>query len=150
MQKNPIQIIYASASGNVETVCQYVADMMIEHGLQVSLHRAEQTPIEIIINNDKFILATSTWEHGVLSHFFDNLHEQIKKMDLSGKSSAFIGLGDIRYEPALFCKGMDILRESFLAANGIEIFHPIKINGEPYPILETTIREWGLGLIEHL
>ena len=145
-----IPIIYASTSGNVESVCQAVADLLTVAGITTSLHRAEATGYEIIAANSIFILATSTWEHGELNPFFNKLYSEMLSHDLKGKKAAFIGLGDIRYEPVLFCKGIDIIREVFLRSGGTEINTTLKLNGEPYQYLNTTVLNWANRLIELL
>lgn len=139
--------VYASTSGNVEIVVERVAQYLLEAGIRVELHRAEQTPIEVFRSNDLFLLATSTWEHGVLNHFFQPLHHLMTQEDFTGKRAAFIGLGDNRYEPVLFNNGIEILRKTWLDNHGQQIWHNLKINGEPYHILDTTVKTWATGLI---
>lgn len=145
-----IPIIYASTSGNVEATCQRVSDLLNEAGFETSLHRAENTGFEIIQESDTMIFATSTWEHGELNPFFNKLLAEIESNDLTGKKAAFIGLGDTRYEQVLFCKGIDIVRETFLKSGGKDISSPLKINGEPYQYFNTTVLNWTNKLIELL
>lgn len=145
-----IPIIYASTSGNVESVCEAVADLLNTAGITTSLHRAEATSYEIIETNSTFILATSTWEHGELNPFFNKLYTELLDHDLKGKRAAFIGLGDIRYESVLFCKGIDIIREAFLRSGGTEINTTLRLNGEPYQYLNTAVLNWATRLIELL
>lgn len=128
-----IHIIYASTSGNVELVCEHAASYLYSNfQIESTLLRAEKTDIEVILNNDKFILATSTWEHGELNPFFANLNQQMSRQSLKGKSAGFIGLGDKRYEPVLFCEGMEIIRRTFTEREGAQIGEALKINGEPH------------------
>lgn len=145
-----IPIIYASTSGNVEATCQNVADSLAEAGFQPSLHRAEKTDISVITEANFIILATSTWEHGELNPFFFKLLTGIENSNLSGKKAAFIGLGDTRYEQILFCKGIDIVRDAFVKSGGVDIYTPMKINGEPYQYFDTTVLNWTNKLIELL
>lgn len=143
-----VTIIYASTSGNVETVCFHVSDILENKGIESELFRAEKTEIEVIKNNSFFIFATSTWEHGEINPFFNKLLIEISQTDLSNKRAAFIGLGDTRYEQVLFCKGIDILRETFLKSGGFEVLTTLKINGEPYKYLQTTVATWTERLIQ--
>ncbi len=137
------QIIYASTSGNVESVCEKISDILTSHKIQTSLHRAENTDFSVIAGNELFIFATSTWEHGEINPFFNKLLSEIASNDLAGKTAAFVGLGDTRYEQILFCKGVDILRDAFLKSGGTEISTTLKINGEPYDYMNTTIKMWS-------
>lgn len=138
-----IKIIYASTSGNVEIVCQKIAEVLEKQGLKTSLHRAEQTKIDEVKNHDYFILATSTWEHGAINPFFKPLREEIKKTDMSGKFAGIVGLGDTRYEEVLFCEGAEKLKRAFISSGGKVIYNTLKIDGEPYDLLDTAVTDWA-------
>jgi flavodoxin len=143
-----IHAIYASTSGNVETVVEKVAELLRAKNIEVELHRAEQTDSSIFNQGEHFFLATSTWEHGVLNPFFQKLHKEMMKLSFSGKTAFFVGLGDTRYEPVRFCEGMDILKTTWLDNGGQEWGHALKINGEPYHQLETTVAKWVENLYD--
>lgn len=137
-----IEIIYASASGNVETVCEKINQLLISAGFQPSVHRAEVTRIELIKDNSLFIFATSTWEHGEISPYFHQIMGEMKETQFYGKFAGFVGLGDTRYEPVLFCGGMIQLQELFESQGGVTISVPLKINGDPHPLLDTMVTDW--------
>lgn len=145
-----VHIIYASTSGNVEAVCQKISDILGAQNIESVMHRAEKTDFSVIADNGLFILATSTWEHGEINPFFNKLLAEISANDLSGKKAAFVGLGDTRYEQILFCKGIDILREACLKSGGQELLTTLKINGEPYEQMDTTVATWTNRLVELL
>lgn len=145
-----VHIIYASTSGNVEIVVETVAKHLREAQLEVELHRAEQTGLEVITNNDTFILATSTWEHGQLNPFFEKLYKELKTQNLQGKRATFVGCGDTRYEPILFNQGIKIIHKAWLAQQGEEFHRQLLINGEPYHVLDTRVAEWAQNLAELL
>lgn len=137
-----LHIIYASTSGNVELVCEHAAAYLFSHyQVESILHRAEKTDINAILDNSNFILATSTWEHGELNPYFANLHQQMSRQTMKDKHVGFIGLGDKRYEPVLFCGGMEILRQTFLERGGTEVIEPLKIDGEPHHQL-SLVEQW--------
>lgn len=138
-----LPIIYASTSGNVEAVCQYVSKHLDSKGYETSLHRVEVTPIKVIFDHPIVLLATSTWEHGEINPFFKPLLGEITKADLSKKRAGFIGLGDRRYEEPLFCNGIEILKQSWEASGGKSIGTTLKINGDPYVIMETVVKDWS-------
>lgn len=141
-----VEIIYASTSGNVEAVVEKVSEVLRSEGIESNLHRAEQTSIDVIRNNDLFIFATSTWEHGELNPFFQRVYNELEQEDFSTKRAAFIGLGDYRYEVVWFCKGIDLIRDRFLENGGKQIAGNLKINGEPYDMLDTVVAEWATKL----
>lgn len=145
-----LTFIFASTSGNVETVVDRVAEVLTREGWTTSKHRAEETPLEVITQNHHFVFATSTWEHGVLNPFFAKLYKEMQKADFSGKQAGFIGLGDRRYEPVLFCEGMETVRRTWLANKGAELQEALKINGEPYALLDSVVTPWALKLNQSL
>ncbi len=145
-----IQIVYASTSGNVELVCEEISKILSSNSVENQLHRSEVAPIDLITENNMFILATSTWEHGEINPFFARLYNEMKGLDLTGKIAAFVGLGDIRYEPVQFCEGMNILRRSFIEKGGTELFHALRINGDPHDQIENHVKPWINGFMDAL
>ncbi len=137
-----LPLVYASTSGNVEAVAEEVQRILATLEVKVELHRAEQTTGEIFSTSSHFILATSTWEHGALNPFFGSLYEEMNTLDFSGKSVACIGLGDRRYEPVLFCEGIEIVRRRWLEKGGTELIEPLKIQGEPYGVMQSVVEPW--------
>lgn len=138
-----VYIIYASTSGNVETVAETVAQQLQARGLSTQLQRAEKTDIQLLKSNSTFVLATSTWEHGRLNPFFEKLAEAMTQEQFKGKRAAFIGLGDRRYEPVLFTEGMEKIRRIWTDQGGQEIGERLRIQGEPYDKLESVVKPWA-------
>jgi flavodoxin len=143
MSAKELHAIYASTSGNVETAVEYVANLWQAAGHTVHLHRAEQTKPEVLTANQHFLLATSTWEHGVINPFFQPLLDVLKTTSLTQQRAAFLGLGDTRYEPVLFCGGMEVLKQGWERAGGKVVGTPLKVNGEPYHQLDNLIKPWA-------
>lgn len=143
-----VNLIYASTSGNVETCIEFIANELKKKKFDVNLYRAEETSIDVIKNHKRFVFGTSTWDHGKINPFFVNLYKEMHKESFSGKQAAFIGLGDHRYEPILFCEGILKLRQVWLSNGGEEIVPILKVQGEPYSQLESFVKPWALKLIE--
>ncbi len=143
MNTTTIPAIYASTSGNTEIVVETIAEVWHGAGISLELHRSEQASVELLNQNNLFLLATSTWEHGKLNPFFRVFFEALKTQNCSGKKAIFVGLGDTRYEPVLFCGGLDLLRERWLAQGGQELGRSLLIDGDPYPQLATTVMAWA-------
>lgn len=140
----PIHIIYASTGGNTEHVVELVAQHWQDQGVTVQLHRAEQTSISVINQNQYFLFATSTWEHGTLNPFFKLLLAEMKKTDFTGKVASFIGLGDRRYEKHYFCTGMTILKEAWEKNRGVAVGVALTIGREPFEaVIEEMVQKWA-------
>jgi flavodoxin len=138
-----VYFIYASTSGNVEIVVEFVSQIFRKKGLGTILCRSEQTNVDVVSKNHKFVFATSTWEHGRLNPFFDHLQEQMQTIDCLGKEAAFVGLGDRRYEPVLFCEGIEEVRRLWTKIGGRQIAKTLKIEGEPYNQLDPIVKPWA-------
>lgn len=143
MSKN-IAIIYGSASGNVEYVCQEVAEYIKDAeqlGLTPTLYRAETVPTEIIDTTQQFILAVSTWGHGIPNPYMDAVIAYISKNDMNGKLASFIGLGDRKYEPVLFNEGINITERAWVDSGGDKLGETLKINDLPHNQMHL-VKEW--------
>lgn len=145
-----IKIIYASTSGNVEAVCEYVGQILEGHHFDVELIRAETCDASDIIKSQLFVFATSTWEHGEINPYFKPVLFDFAHLDLKHKFAGFIGLGDTRYEPVLFCKGAETARDTFAVAGGQEILEMLKINHSPFPKLESVVKPWVHRFVSEL
>lgn len=143
-----IYLIYASTSGNVEATMEFIGRVLKKKGFEVFLNRAEKTPVDIIEKHKRFVFGTSTWDHGKLNPFFLNLYKEMQTRKFDDKQAAFVGLGDKRYEPILFCEGIIKLRQLWLGAGGEELVPTLKIQGDPFEQLETLVLPWANNLSE--
>ncbi len=126
-----IHFIYASTSGNTEFVMDLVAQRWQKLGVNCVLHRAEVCDVSVVKDNEFFVLATSTWDHGTLNPFFNNLLTEMKQSDLSKKQSAFVGLGDRRYTKYHFCAGMHELKQVWEDRGGQSVGVALTIGRDP-------------------
>jgi len=139
-----VHIIYASTGGNTEHVMEQISKYWHANGIEIVFHRAENTPISVINDNQYFLLSTSTWDHGTINPFFDKLLSEIKTTDLTGKVAAFVGLGDRRYEKHYFCTGMLTLKEAWEKSNAKSIGIALMIGREPFEErIEQMVRDWA-------
>jgi flavodoxin len=138
-----IHAVFASTSGNTEQVVETIQHRFISHNLNLVLHRAESTPFSVFEQNNLFLLATSTWEHGVINPLFNRLLKELSEHSLAGKSAVFVGCGDRRYEPVLFCEGLFELQRAFTTAGGTSLGEPLLIDGNIHPGLEQEITQWA-------
>jgi len=143
-----IDIVYASTSGNVEIVIETIAKVLHQNGLDAKLNRAEKTPIETIKKNKHFVFGTSTWDHGQLNPFFQELYKAMQTENFQNKEAAFIGCGDRRYEPVLFCEGIERIHRLWIKKGGKVVGTILKIQGEPYAILDSLVVPWASKLVQ--
>jgi len=97
-----LHIIYASTSGHTEYVVETLAAFLREHGIGGELQRAEKAQPADLAKRDALLLACGTWNTGGVEgqmnpHMDAFLHDRAKGVDLAGKPTALIALGDSRY-----------------------------------------------------
>ncbi len=147
--KRKINVIYASASGNTLLVAKYIKDRFLDEMFDAKLHRAELFETSLFKEKEVYIFAISTWEHGVPNPHFDDLLDHFKN-NKNKLKVAFIGLGDLRYEPVLFCGGMNSFREAMINGGGNELISPLRLNGEPHDKLNNVVENWFINLLEKI
>jgi flavodoxin len=145
-----VSLVYASTSGNVEATMENIAARLCEANFKCELLRVEKINFSVFKKEKFFILATSTWDHGIINPFWDKMISEFEKNSLSGKKAAFVGLGDFRYEPVYFCRGIDILRDYFIKAGGEQVGVTLKVNGDPYEQFDKLVKIWTDNLIKQL
>jgi flavodoxin len=143
MDGKSVTAVYASTSGHTEAVVEYLAQVWQAQDIETKLARAEKSDVSVFAQGTHFLIATSTWEHGVLNPFFQALSKEMKSADFSGKKALFVGLGDTRYEPVYFCQGIEIMKEIWMDAHGAAVGTMLKINGEPFQQFETILKPWS-------
>lgn len=125
-------IIYGSTTGNTEYVARYIADFLLDSGVEVETQDVAQTRVSDMTSaGGLVIMGCSTWgedEIG-LQEDFDSFHSQLVDTDLSGKQFALFGCGDSEYK--YFCGAVDLIEQT-LKKNGAQLVQPsLKIDGEP-------------------
>lgn len=145
---NELIALYASTSGNTEIVVETVVEKWRGAQIELQTFRVENADQSLLSSHSLFLFASSTWEHGAINPFFKTTLEQMKTMKCNEKYACFIGLGDTRYEPVLFCGGLQKIREIWKNQGGVELSPVLLINGDPYQQLNNRVTEWADKLIE--
>lgn len=103
-----IGIFYGSNGGATETVAESIRSVL---DLEADLHDIGNIEIEKINEYTKLIIGTSTWGDGELQDDWDNAFGNYAKLDFSGKTVAFFGLGDQEGYGEYFLNAMGTLHE---------------------------------------
>ncbi|MCB1668705.1 MAG: flavodoxin [Porticoccaceae bacterium] len=87
-----IGLFFGSDEGNTEGVASRIAKRLGED--IVDIHDVgEVTQLEFM-DYDKLILGIPTWDFGQIQSDWDDFWEDVEEIDFSGKTVAFVGLGD--------------------------------------------------------
>jgi len=110
-----VGLLYASQTGNTETVAGYIADAAGLEAEDVGDYGAED-----LAEFDGIIVGCPTWNTGADEYrsgtAWDDLIDEIKDVDLSGKTVAVFGCGDSGSYGDNFCDGIEELHSTFEAA----------------------------------
>jgi flavodoxin I len=87
-----IGLFYGSTTGNTEEVAGMLAEAIGKE--RVELIDVANASIAKMMEYDRIILASSTWGTGDLQDDWEELLEELRAADFSGKKIAFLGLGD--------------------------------------------------------
>jgi len=110
-----VGLLYASQTGNTETVAGYIAEAAGLEAEDVGDYGAED-----LAEFDGIIVGCPTWNTGADEYrsgtAWDDLIDEIKDVDLSGKTVAVFGVGDSGSYGDNFCDGIEELNSTFAAA----------------------------------
>jgi flavodoxin I len=110
-----VGLLYATQTGNTETVAGYIAEAAGVEAADVGDYGAED-----LAEFDGLIVGCPTWNTGADEYrsgtAWDDLLDGIKEVDLKGKPVAVFGCGDSQAYGDNFCDGIEELHGAFQAA----------------------------------
>lgn len=146
-----LHIIYASTSGHTEYVVDELTSYLDQKniGLTIERQKAELTKREDLLRGDVIILGSGTWNFGGIEgqlnmYMYQLLFERAKDIDLTGKTIAFICLGDDRYYYTTRCT--EHFMRFMKLSHAKMLLIPLIVVNEPYG-QEERVQKWGEKLL---
>ena len=145
-------VVYASETGNTESVAEEVVKGLKQGGLDVTLKNVEESNPKELLEYDLVLLASSSWgdEEKELHESMVDFYEELEGIDLSGKSAAAFGCGDSEY--MYFCGAVDLLEER-LEEKGANLLHNpgdgFRVDGDPDQEVSESAETWGKQMAEN-
>ena len=142
-------VVYASETGNTESVAEEVVKGLEQGGLDVTLKNVEESNPKELLEYDLVLLASSTWgdEEKELHESMVDFYEDLDGIDFSAKPAAAFGCGDSEYTH--FCGAVDLLEER-LGEKGANLLHGFgegfRVDGDPDQDVLDNARAWGKGI----
>ena len=120
-------IFYGSSTGNTEKAAKRILENL---GGREALDIYDIANIGALKMSEyeKLIIGTSTWGDGDLQDDWEDVFEEFKGIDFTGKTVAFFGLGDQEEYPDEFLSAMGMLYEA-AKSKGAEIVGEWSIAG---------------------
>jgi flavodoxin len=151
-----VKIIYGSAGGNTELVCEKVKAVLEELKVEITLIRAKTATKEDLNPmkgkgfKELLILAGPTYGDGILEDFMDKFIRKSKGVDLKDRPVAIIALGDNKYNIDYIVESAKIL-DTFAKEHGARIFcSPLLIVKNPIPHLNKRVQKWTEKLAQQI
>lgn len=104
-------VIYASETGNTESVAKQIAVGLKDENLEVTLKNVTEANVEELSDYDLILLGSSTWgdEEKELQADMVDFYEELENLDLTNIPAVAFGCGDSDYTH--FCGAVDLLEE---------------------------------------
>ncbi|MFS1519320.1 flavodoxin [Bacillus sp. SCS-151] len=124
-----VLIIYASMSGNTESIADLIEEGIQGEGVTVEKKDVFDVDINILDKYHSIIFGSYTWGDGELPDEFLDFYDELTEVDLSGKTFAVFGSGDRSYK--IYCGAVDIFESAILQQGGILVQESLKIEDGP-------------------
>lgn len=110
-----IGLFFGSDTGVTEDIVERIQNAFKQKEIQ--LHNIADSTKEDIEGYDKLILASSTWGEGDLQADWEEFEDTLQEIDFTGKTIAFVGLGDQDSYGDTFCNALGHFYEYTKGAN---------------------------------
>ncbi len=120
-------IVYASLTGNTEEIVEYVAELLEDRGIRVSLIHCDDYEGTEFLEADICIVGTYTYGEGELPEEIVPIYNSILESNLLGKIFGVCGSGDPLYEE-LYCKSIDDFEKAFKQSGAVQGAENVKID----------------------
>lgn len=126
-----ILILYASTTGNTETMADVMAETLEEIGYQVEIKTFDFDWIDVeeILDYDAFLVGTHTWDDGSLPYEVEDFYDDLADIDLAHKPCAVFGSADSFYPT--YGGAIDLIGDR-LTELGADVF-PERLKVDMYP-----------------
>lgn len=114
-----IALFYGTTTGNTGDVAVKIQ----QHLDDVELFDVADSPLDIIANYEQLIFAIPTWDYGEVQEDWQEVWDEVDNIDFSGKTVAFLGLGDQYGYAEWFVDAMGMLHDKIVARGANVIGH---------------------------
>merc|ERR1712013_56772 len=140
-----VGLYYSTSTGNTETVAEYIATRT---GIEDYKDIADADEAEIL-GHEAIIVGAPTWHTGADTErsgtSWDEILEEIKGIDLSGKPVAVFGCGDAAGYSDNFCDAIEEIYETF-KATGAKMIGSVDASAYTYDESKSIVDGKFLGL----
>lgn len=121
-----IAVIYGSTTGNTSDAAEKLQNILGED--QVELFDVKDVGLDALGYFDNIIFAIPTWDYGEVQTDWQDVWDDIDEVDFTGKTVAFMGMGDQYGYAEWFQDAMGMLHDK-VAARGATIIGQWSVEG---------------------
>lgn len=140
-------IVYSTVGGNTELVVNQISQILSSNDFNVISTRVDVFKTETILDYDLVILASPTYNQGTLEDHFKPFMKELKKLDISNKKFAVVGLGSLKYYPEYLTEAATIFEDFLKKKNAILVVPALRITENPLKYLDSLIARWCQKII---
>lgn len=100
-----VKIVFASITGNDEDIAYVLTEKFEDLGCDVDMSEVSQTDVADFEDSDICIIASYTYDQGVVPDEALDFYDDMQDLDLNGKVYGVCGSGDTFYED--FCRTVE-------------------------------------------
>jgi len=124
-----VKIVFASITGNDEDIAYVLTEKFEEFGCSVDMSEVSQTDAADFEDSDICIIASYTYDQGIVPDEALDFYDDMKDLDLSEKTFGVCGSGDTFYED--FCRAVDEFSKVFEDTGAIKGSDSVKVELDP-------------------
>ena len=136
-----ILVLYASLTGNTESMAEAVAEGVKAAGAEPVLKEVMDVRVADLLAYEGFIFGSYTWGDGELPDEFLDFYDDLDDVDLSGRKAGVFGSGETAY--AEFCASVDLLSAKLTERGAELVGEGLKIELNPAAAEKEACRELG-------
>lgn len=116
-----IGVFYGSTTGNTGDIAVKVQEFF---GADTTkLFDVKDSPLSLVADYDLLIFAIPTWDYGEVQEDWEEIWDEVDTLDFTGKTCAFIGLGDQYGYAEWFVDAMGMLHDKIVARGASVVGH---------------------------
>lgn len=124
-----VKIVFASITGNDEDIAYVLTEKFEELGCDVDMSEVSQTDAADFEDSDICVVASYTYDQGIVPDEALDFYDDMQDLDLSGKVYGVCGSGDTFYED--FCRAVDEFGKIFEQVGAVKGAQSVKVELDP-------------------
>lgn len=123
------KIVYTSLTGNTEEITDIIKDELEKLDVDTEVLTSDEASVDDFEDADICIIASYTYDDGVIPDDFLDFYDDLEDIDLSGKIFGVAGTGDTFYD--FYCKAVDDFDKRLEETGATRGAEPVKIELAP-------------------